>query len=136
MDFLSWFALILLIFVICTLAYGMVAMTDIPYRIAKKRNHPHQDAIHSACWVSLFTLQVIWPFIWIWAVAYHPAHGYKGISREKKDHMGEEESEDTTSRLVMLEKRITSRASVAVVMLSGYPPATYDDQRKAIVTEM
>jgi hypothetical protein len=107
MDFLSWFALILLIFVICTLAYGMVAMTDIPYRIAKKRNHPHQDAIHSACWVSLFTLQVIWPFIWIWAVAYHPAHGYKGIPQGQKDETGEEGSEDSTSGLATLEADIS-----------------------------
>jgi hypothetical protein len=33
----------------------------------QKRNHPHADAIHTAGWVSLFTLHVIWPFLWIWA---------------------------------------------------------------------
>ena len=46
MDFLSYFALILLVFVVLTLAYGMIAIHDIPYNIAKARNHPHQDAIH------------------------------------------------------------------------------------------
>lgn len=85
MDFLSWFALVLLIFVILTLAYGMIAIHDIPYIIAKKRNHPHQDAIHYGGWVSLFTLHAIWPFLWIWATAYHPEHGYTGIPREKND---------------------------------------------------
>lgn len=56
MDFLSYFALAILFFVVLTLAYGMIAIHDIPYHIAKKRNHPHQDAIHTAGWVSLFTL--------------------------------------------------------------------------------
>ena len=29
--------------------------------IAKKRDHPHRDAIHIAGWVSLFLMHVIWP---------------------------------------------------------------------------
>src|SRR5262249_4301984 len=94
MDFLSWFALLLLIFTILVLAYGMIAIHDIPYLIAKKRNHPHQDAIHYGGWVSLFTLHAIWPFLWIWAVAYHPVHGYKGVPRvenELADAKSEEE---------------------------------------------
>lgn len=78
MDFLSIFALIVLVFVVLTLAYGMIAIHDIPYNIAKKRNHPHQDAIHAGGWVSLFTLHAIWPFLWIWATLYHPEHGYAG----------------------------------------------------------
>jgi hypothetical protein len=78
MDFLSYLALGLIIFVLLTLAYGMIAIHDIPYHIAKKRNHPHQDAIHSGGWVSLFTLHAIWPFLWIWATSYHPEHGYAG----------------------------------------------------------
>ena len=78
MDFLSYFALGLIILVVLILAYGMIAIHDIPYHIAQKRNHPHQDAIHTAGWVSLFTLHVIWPFLWIWATAYHPEHGYTG----------------------------------------------------------
>jgi hypothetical protein len=39
---------------------------------AKARNHQHQDAIHAAGWVSLFTLHAIWPFLWIWATIYRP----------------------------------------------------------------
>jgi hypothetical protein len=78
MDGLSYFALGILFFVVLTLAYGMIAIHDIPYHIAKKRNHPHQDAIHAGGWVSLFTLHAIWPFLWIWATSYHPEHGYAG----------------------------------------------------------
>jgi hypothetical protein len=76
MDFLSYFALAIIIFVFLTLAYGIVAIHDIPYNIAKARNHPHQDAIHAAGWVSLFTLHAIWPFLWIWATVYRPERGY------------------------------------------------------------
>ena len=39
------------------------------------RNHPHQDAIYAAGWVSMFTLHA-WPFFWIWAMAYRPARGW------------------------------------------------------------
>jgi Protein of unknown function (DUF3302) len=62
MDFLSYFALAIIIFVFLTLAYGIVAIHDIPYNIAKARNHPHRDAIHVAGWVSLFTLHAICHF--------------------------------------------------------------------------
>lgn len=103
MDFLSYFALGLIFFVLLTLAYGMIAIHDIPYHIAKKRNHPHQDAIHTAGWVSLFTLHVIWPFLWIWATVYHPKHGYGGVPAGAKD---DEEKPDPAARLAQLEARI------------------------------
>ena len=58
------------------LFYGIIAIHDIPYLIAKSRQHPHQDAIHAAGWVSLFTLHAIWPFLWIWAMLYRPRRGW------------------------------------------------------------
>ncbi|TKB48104.1 DUF3302 domain-containing protein [Ferrimonas sediminicola] len=74
--FLDYFALALLFFVGLVLFYGIIAIHDIPYEIAKKRNHPHQDAIHVTGWVSLFTLHVIWPFLWIWATLYREDRGW------------------------------------------------------------
>lgn len=74
---LDYFALGLLIFVLVFLFYGIIALHDIPYEIAKKRHHPHKDAIHVAGWVSLFTLHAIWPFLWIWATLYDPETGWK-----------------------------------------------------------
>lgn len=74
--FLNYFALGLLCFVFVTLFYAIIAVHDIPYEIAKRRHHPHQDAIHAAGWVSLFTLHVLWPFLWIWAMAYRPDRGW------------------------------------------------------------
>jgi hypothetical protein len=73
---LDYIALIMLIFVGLTLFYGIIALHDIPYEIAVAREHPQQDAIHVAGWVSLFTLHVIWPFLWIWAMLYKPERGW------------------------------------------------------------
>ena len=51
--FLNYFALGVLIFVFLVIFYGIIILHDIPYLIAKKRNHPHADAIHVAGWVGL-----------------------------------------------------------------------------------
>jgi hypothetical protein len=80
-TFLNYFALGLLIFVVITLFYGIIAIHDVPYEIARRRDHPHQDAIHVAGWVSLFTLHAIWPFLWIWAMLYRPERGW-GFSHD------------------------------------------------------
>ncbi|WP_349253186.1 DUF3302 domain-containing protein [Bradyrhizobium sp. CIAT3101] len=75
-PFLNYFALGLLFFVIIVLCYGIIAIHDIPARLAKARHHPHEDAIHAAGWISLFMLHVLWPFLWIWAMAYKPDRGW------------------------------------------------------------
>ena len=73
---LEYVALFLLIFVALVFFYGIIAIHDIPYEIAVKRNHPHQDVLHVAGWVSLFTLHAIWPFLWIWAMLYREDRGW------------------------------------------------------------
>lgn len=73
---LDYFALGILIFVGLVLFYGIIVLHDIPYEIAVRRNHPHQDAIHATGWVSLFTLHVLWPFLWIWAMLYREDRGW------------------------------------------------------------
>lgn len=73
---LDYFALGLLVFVGLVLFYGIIVIHDIPYEIAQHRNHPHQDAIHVAGWVSLMTLHVLWPFLWIWATLYREDRGW------------------------------------------------------------
>ena len=73
---LEYFALGLLVFVAIVLFYGIIVIHDIPYEIASRRNHPRQDAIHVAGWVSLFTLHVLWPFLWIWATLYRHDRGW------------------------------------------------------------
>ena len=113
MDALSYFALAVLVLVVLVLAYGMIAIHDIPYHMALKRNHPHADAIHAGGWISLFTLHAIWPFLWIWATAYHPVGGYSGKPRELNEHMGAEGS-DAASQIAALEEKIAALKAAEV----------------------
>ncbi len=106
--FLDYLALGFLIFGVLVTFYLIIAIHDIPYEIAKKRNHPHQDAIHVAGWVSLLTLHTIWPFLWIWATIYRPERGY-GFSPEA------ERLAALTARIADLEARLA--------VLEGKPPA-------------
>lgn len=80
---LDYLALFFLIFASIVIFYAVIAIHDIPYEIAKKRNHPHLEAIHYAGWVSLFTLHVIWPFLWIWATLWHKENGWGNGNRQK-----------------------------------------------------
>ncbi len=103
-PFLNYFALFLLVFVVVVLFYGIIAIHDIPYMIAESRHHPHQDAIYAAGWVSLFTLHAIWPFLWIWAMAYRPDRGWgfsSGSAAGPPDPAGE--IEELKRRVAVLE---------------------------------
>jgi|GEM_PF-1269051 len=84
---MEYIALGLIVFVGLFLFYAVIVVHDIPYRIAKRRNHPHQEAIHYGGWVSMFTLHAIWPLLWIWATLYHADRGY-GFSGTGGDSQG------------------------------------------------
>ena len=106
-PFLNYFALFLLLFVVVVLFYGIIAIHDIPAKIAESRHHPHADAIHAAGWVSLFTLHALWPFLWIWAMAYRPERGW-GVSHQSpgagaEPAVGASELEDLRRRVADLE---------------------------------
>ena len=110
---LDYFALGVLIFVGIVLFYGIIVLHDIPYEIAVHRNHPHQDAIHAAGWVSLFTLHALWPFLWIWAMLYREDRGW-GFTDGTAQVSGAELQQqlaDLQRRLEVLEgQRFTSQA--------------------------
>jgi hypothetical protein len=108
-PFLNYFALGLLFFVIIVLFYGIIAIHDIPAEIAKARHHPHEDAIHAAGWISLFMLHVLWPFLWIWAMAYKPDRGWGFASKPGEPASPAEalaELEDLKHRLAEVEARL------------------------------
>lgn len=69
--FLEYLALAILLCGLIVVFYTFIYIHDIPYDIAKHRDHPHKEAIHVAGWLSLFTLHAIWPIVFIWAVS-HP----------------------------------------------------------------
>ncbi len=123
---LNYVALGLLIFVALFLFYAVIIIHDIPYEIAKKRKHPHQDAIHVAGWVSLLTLHIIWPFLWIWATLYRQDRGW-GIASsgtvadnlEKASEPSEDEPDKSNlevqidllqERLAQLESRLGEKS--------------------------
>lgn len=76
---LEYISLAIAITMTIFLIYVVIYIHDIPYEIAKKRDHPHQDAIHAAGWLSLFLLHTIWPLLWIWAYLYKPGEKFLQI---------------------------------------------------------
>jgi hypothetical protein len=106
-PFLNYFALGLLVFVVVVIFYGIIAIHDIPAKIAEARHHPHADAIHAAGWVSLFTLHVLWPFLWIWAMAYRPERGW-GFSGKDDASVIANELEDLRRRVSELERNVSA----------------------------
>jgi hypothetical protein len=97
---LEYISLTISIVITTFIIYLIIYIHDIPYEIAKKRDHPHQDAIHVAGWVSLFLLHTIWPLLWIWAYLYKP--GEKFLQMEVAGAGSEEQGK----RIVQLEKQV------------------------------
>lgn len=89
MDILNIIALCILFSLFIFLVYAVIYIHDIPYEIAKKRNHPHQDALQAAGWVSLFLMHSIWPFLWVWAY-YYPNQDKKEDVDSKLKNLKEE----------------------------------------------
>ena len=106
---LDYVALGILVFATVTVFYGIIAIHDIPYEIAKHRNHPQQDAIHIAGWVSLLTLHVLWPFLWIWASLYREDRGW-GFSSNVNASSDDLRSQlnSIKAQLEMIESRIAN----------------------------
>jgi len=115
---LDYISLGILVFVGITIFYGIIAIHDIPYEISKHRNHPQQDAIHVAGWISLFTLHVLWPFLWIWATLYREDRGWGfGDGAPSKDHVLKLEQQvgELTQRLEVLEGKHAEPAATPAV---------------------
>jgi len=100
--FYDYTSLFLVFFIWISLFYALIALTNIPYDIAKKRNHPHQDAIMIAGWVSLFTLQLLWPFVMIWATLYREDRGW---GTKSLNTPSEDETKALKEKIAQLESR-------------------------------
>jgi hypothetical protein len=102
--------------VVIVLVYGIIAIHDIPARIARSRHHPHEDAIHAAGWISLFMLHLLWPFLWIWAMMYRPDRGWGFAHKFGEPSTPEEavsELEGLKRRLADVEVRLQNGARAA-----------------------
>ena len=113
---LEGIALGILCFSFVVVFYGVIVIHDIPYEIAKHRNHPHSDAIHVAGWVSLLTLHILWPFLWIWSTLYREDRGWgfkdKTAASHHVDDLQKQLSE-LTIRIDLLEKVIANNATLS-----------------------
>ncbi|HEY2785242.1 MAG TPA: DUF3302 domain-containing protein [Fimbriiglobus sp.] len=104
--FLDYLALAMLCLSLTAVFYLFIYIHDLPHKIAKEREHPHEEAIHVAEWLALFTLEALWPLVFMWAV-----------SHKKQPHTdataipGSGTNGELTNRLALLEERIRSLES-------------------------
>jgi hypothetical protein len=98
--FLDYLALFILLMGLTLVFYTFIYIHEIPHKIAIKNNHPHEEAIGVAGWLSLFTLHAIWPIVFIWAVMYN-----RGSSTPPILPSGTP-SDETNRRIAELEDRL------------------------------
>jgi Protein of unknown function (DUF3302) len=92
--------------------YGLVWLHGIPHHIAEANDHPHKRAIHVACWLSVFTLHAIWPFVFLWAMS--PRTRLPVVLEHAPDA-------SLVARLEVLEQRLAALSQTPVPMPSGDP---------------
>lgn len=96
--FFDYLALAILLMGLTAVFYAFIYIHDLPHKIAKEREHPHEEAIHVSCWLSLCTLHALWPFVFIWAVSHKkPPHGAQVAAGS---------TDDSAARIAALEARL------------------------------
>ena len=129
-DMLEIVALGILVYIAVNLLFGAIEIVDIPHKNAKARNHPHRDAIYFAGWVSLFTLHLIWPLLWIWSAAYredlYPIFAEFNEDTAINDK-AMEETDNANSKVVQIDEDITDS-----VTLLGHRYDVLDDRLERI----
>ena len=108
-------ALGILVFIAASLLFGAIAIVGIPHKIAIERNHPHQDAIYFAGWVSLFSMHLIWPLLWIWSAAYREDSFPKFAEINEDTAINDKalaEPSDTNSAIGQLNEDITDSVTL------------------------
>ena len=123
---LEWVALGIWIFVIIVFVYGIIAIHDIPASVARKRNHPHVDAIEAAGWVSLFMMHALWPFLWIWAFYYRPE-----LEEEKQSQIQKLEADMDGIRAALSAIQQAQTGGRLNDMSTGSPAVTQDNGKEA-----
>ncbi len=100
--FLDYLALVILLMGLTLVFYTFVYIHDLPHKIAKQREHPHEESIHVACWLSLFTLHALWPLVFMWAVSHKKGEATHVVVT------AEEGKPDLAARVAELEARLKS----------------------------
>ncbi len=103
---LEYVALFILIVGVTVAIYVFLFIHDIPYQIAKKRDHPHAETIHVACWLSLFTLHAIWPLVYMWAVSTPYPLAIKVVDGKELGSGNLDENADLRSSVEALKQQV------------------------------
>ena len=97
---LDYLALVILLMGLTLVFYTFVYIHDLPHKLAKQREHPHEEAIHVACWLSLFTLHTLWPIVFMWAVSHKKGEAARVVLSTEGDKL------DLGTRIAELETRL------------------------------
>jgi hypothetical protein len=100
--FLDYLSLVILLMGLTLVFYTFVYIHDLPHKIAKQREHPHEESIHVACWLSLFTLHTLWPLVFMWAVSHKKGEAARVVVSTEGG------KPDVVTRLAELEARLKS----------------------------
>ena len=100
MGTLDYLALVILLMGLTLVFYTFVYIHDLPHKLAKQREHPHEEAIHVACWLSLFTLHTLWPIVFMWAVSHKKGEAARVVLSTEGD------KRDLGDRITELETRL------------------------------
>ncbi len=98
--FLNYLALLILLMGMTLVFYTFVFIHDLPHKVAKQREHPHEESIHVACWLSLFTLHALWPLVFMWAVSHKKGQAAHVVVQTEGQRF------DPELRLAQLEARL------------------------------
>jgi hypothetical protein len=109
-NVLSW-AVLLMVPVFGITIFWIVHV--MPEKIAHKRHHPQQAAIHTLCLLSLVFGGLLWPIAWLWAytrpVGYKLAYGTEKHEDFYVEHVAKAEAgELTDEHLAHLEEELAT----------------------------
>ena len=118
--FLDYFALVLLLMSLTAVFYLFIYIHDLPHKIAKGRDHPHEEAIHVACWLSVFTLHAIWPIVYLWAIS--PRARLPVVLEHARD-------EELAVRVAELEQQLAASRAAMAASSNPCDPSTRQSSR-------
>lgn len=72
MSFLDLFAWVVLLILVASAVAMIVIAGSLPGHIARARNHPQEQAVRMAGWITLFLALPLWPVVLIWAYVDWP----------------------------------------------------------------
>jgi membrane-bound acyltransferase YfiQ involved in biofilm formation len=70
---LNVFAWIVLLILVASVAAMIFIAGSLPGHVARTRNHPQEQAVRMAGWITLFLALPLWPVAMIWAYLDWPA---------------------------------------------------------------